>query len=60
VPAAQSSAEIAEVIAHLIDHPCAEVYTNPDVQANQVIRYYSDVAAFEESLINKYLSENYI
>ncbi len=47
---AQTADEVAAVIVDLIDHPRAEVYTNPDFQVEQVKRYYSDVSAFEENL----------
>jgi len=50
LPTAQTAEEVAAVIIDLIDHPRSEVYTNPDIQAEQVKRYYSDVSAFEENL----------
>jgi short-subunit dehydrogenase len=50
VPFAQTPEEVAAAIIQLIDHPQAEIYTNPTVQLEQVKRYYSDVAAFEENM----------
>jgi NAD(P)-dependent dehydrogenase (short-subunit alcohol dehydrogenase family) len=45
----QTAEEVAEAIAGLIEHPLAELYTNP-VSAVMVRRYFEDVGAFEESL----------
>jgi short-subunit dehydrogenase len=50
LPNSQSPAEVAAVMIDLIDHPRAEVYTNPAIQVERVKRYYEDVGAFEESL----------
>jgi short-subunit dehydrogenase len=50
VPFAQTADEVAEVMINLIDNPQPEIYTNPAVQLEQVKRYYSDVAAFEENM----------
>jgi len=50
MPGAQMPEEVADAIIDLIDHPRAEIYTNPDVQMEQVRRYYTDVGAFEEAL----------
>ena len=47
---AQSVEEVAAAIVDLIDHPRAEVYTNPTVQLEMVKRYYEDVGAFEERM----------
>lgn len=44
---AQTPEEVAAVIARLIEHPQAEVFTNP-AQIPIARRYYEDVAAFEE------------
>jgi NAD(P)-dependent dehydrogenase (short-subunit alcohol dehydrogenase family) len=44
----QSAEEVAAVIAALIEHPVAEVYTNP-AQAKIAEQYYHDVGAFEEN-----------
>lgn len=38
---------VAAVIADVIEHPVAEVYTNP-ATAGLAKRYYDDVGAFEE------------
>jgi short-subunit dehydrogenase len=42
----QTAEEVAAIVADLIDHPVAEVYTNP---ASQPVagRYFADVARFE-------------
>jgi short-subunit dehydrogenase len=45
----QSADEVAATIVDLIDHPRAELYTNPG-QAETVARYYADVAAFEQGM----------
>jgi NAD(P)-dependent dehydrogenase (short-subunit alcohol dehydrogenase family) len=45
----QTPEQAAAAIAELIDHPRAEIYTNPG-QAEMVARYFSDVAAFEENM----------
>jgi short-subunit dehydrogenase len=47
---AQTAEEVAAAMVALIDNPVAEIYTNPDVQLEQVKRYYADISAFEESL----------
>jgi len=46
---AQTPEQVASAIVDLIDHPRPEIYTNPG-QAEIVLRYYSDVAAFEENI----------
>ena len=46
----QDPSVVAEAIADCIDHPRAEVYTNPTVQLEMVKRYYEDVGAFEERM----------
>ena len=46
---AQTPEQAAAAIVDLIDHPRAEVYTNPG-QAEMVARYFTDVAAFEENM----------
>jgi len=48
-PPTQTVEQVAEVIARVIDHPVAEVYTNP-VHPPTVKRYFDDVAAFEANL----------
>jgi short-subunit dehydrogenase len=45
-PNVQSAEEVAAQIATLIDHPAAELYTNPS-SADLARRYYEDIAAFE-------------
>jgi short-subunit dehydrogenase len=45
-PPSQTAEEVAAVIAELIEHPVAEVYTNP-ASAEMARRYYQDVGAFE-------------
>jgi NADP-dependent 3-hydroxy acid dehydrogenase YdfG len=46
VAGAQTAEEVAEAIAGVIDHPVAELYTNPNHQA-VALRYFEDVGAFE-------------
>ncbi len=46
---AQTPEQVAAAILDLIDHPKAELYTNP-VAAETAARYYSDVGAFEEGM----------
>ena len=43
----QTSEEVAATMSNLIEHPVAEIYTNPDL-AGPVQKYYQDVAAFEQ------------
>jgi NADP-dependent 3-hydroxy acid dehydrogenase YdfG len=43
----QTAEEVAAAIARLIEHPQAEIFTNP-AQVPIARRYYEDVAAFEE------------
>src|SRR2546426_10660134 len=45
----QSAKEVASQIAALIEHPVAELYTNPS-SAGQVQQYYQDVGRFEENM----------
>lgn len=45
----QTPEQAAAAIVELIDHPRAEIYTNPS-QSETVARYFTDVAAFEESM----------
>jgi len=47
--AAQTADEVAAVIAGVIDHPVAEVYTAPQL-APLARRYFEDVGAFERSM----------
>jgi len=44
--ATQSPHEVATIVADLIDHPAAEVYTNP-ASSSLAKRYFEDVGAFE-------------
>jgi NAD(P)-dependent dehydrogenase (short-subunit alcohol dehydrogenase family) len=46
---AQTPGQTSAAIVELIDHPRAEIYTNPG-QSEMVARYYTDVAAFEENM----------
>ncbi len=45
----QTPEQAAAAIVELIDHPRAEIYTNPG-QAEMVAHYFADVAAFEENM----------
>ena len=47
---AQTPDQAAAAIVDLIDHPRAEIYTNPG-QTEMVARYFTDVAAFEENML---------
>jgi len=47
---AQTVDEVVTSIVDLIDHPRAEIYTNPSKQLEQIKRYYGDVGAFEDEL----------
>ena len=47
--APQSPEQTASAIVDLIDHPQAEIYTNPG-QSEMVARYFADITAFEENL----------
>jgi short-subunit dehydrogenase len=44
---AQSAEEVAAAIAGAIEHPVAEIYTNPQ-HAAVALEYFKDVAAFEQ------------
>jgi short-subunit dehydrogenase len=46
---AQTADDVAAVIAGVIDHPVAEVYTNPQL-APLARRYFEDVGAFERGM----------
>ena len=46
---AQTPQQVAAVIVDLIDHPRAEVYTNPS-SAETAAGYYADISAFEQNL----------
>jgi len=43
----QTAEEVAAAIAAVIEHPAAEVYTNPRQRA-VAVKYFEDVAAFEQ------------
>jgi hypothetical protein len=45
-PYVQSVDAVAEIVAQTIEHPVAEVYTNP-ASAEMARKYYADVQAFE-------------
>lgn len=45
----QTTEEVVEVMAHLIDHPVPEVYTNPRLK-ELVQRYTTDLAGFESQI----------
>jgi NADP-dependent 3-hydroxy acid dehydrogenase YdfG len=47
--APQTPEQAAAAIVELIDHPRAEIYTNPG-QSEMVARYFADVASFEENM----------
>jgi len=47
--AGQTPEEVAATIVDLIDNPRPELYTNSS-QAETVVRYFTDVAAFEEGM----------
>ena len=47
--APQTPEQTAAAIVELIDHPRAEIYTNPG-QSEMVARYFTDVAAFEDNM----------
>ena len=49
IPGAQTASEAAAAIAALIEHPVAEIYTNPANTPELVQRYFADPAAFEAS-----------
>jgi short-subunit dehydrogenase len=44
---AQSAEEVADAIASVIEHPAAEIYTNPRQRAI-ALKYFEDVGAFEQ------------
>ena len=46
----QTADEVAAAIVSLIDEPQAEIYTNP-AQREMVLRYFADVAKFEEGMV---------
>jgi NADP-dependent 3-hydroxy acid dehydrogenase YdfG len=46
----QSPEEVAAAIGELIQHPVAEIYTNP-ASAPMAKRYFEDISTFEEALL---------
>jgi short-subunit dehydrogenase len=52
-PYVQSVEAIAEIVAQTIEHPVAEVYTNP-ASADMARRYFADVAGFEADDRNRW------
>jgi short-subunit dehydrogenase len=46
-PHVQTADQVAEILADVIAHPVAEVYTNP-ASADMARRYFEDVGAFEQ------------
>jgi short-subunit dehydrogenase len=48
-PGVQTAEQVADVIVRTIDHPAAEVYTNP-AHAGVARRYFEDVGLFEAGL----------
>ena len=48
----ESAGEVAERIVSLMEHPFAEIYTNPSF-ADLVQQYYRDVGAFEENMARR-------
>ena len=48
----QSAGQVAIQIASLIDHPVAELYTNPAL-SELTRQYYADVEAFEENMARR-------
>ncbi len=51
----QTSEQVADIIAGVIEHPVAEVYTNPG-SADMARRYFADVEAFETQGANPWAS----
>ena len=45
----QTAEEVADAVAGLVEHPVAELYTNP-ISAPMAKRYFEDVGAFEEGM----------
>jgi len=53
-PHVQSIEDVADVFARVIEHPVAEVYTNPS-SPEMARRYFEDVDAFEKNAENPWL-----
>ena len=49
-PHVQTVEQVADIVAHVIEHPVAEVYTNRVIRDGA--RYFADVRAFESSGAN--------
>ena len=49
---AQSAEEVADAIASVIEHPAAEIYTNPRQRAI-ALKYFEDVGAFERDAASR-------
>jgi len=47
-PYVQTTAQVADIVAAVIENPVAEVYTNP-ASAEMARRYFEDVGAFEQA-----------
>jgi short-subunit dehydrogenase len=47
-PHVQTAAQVADILADVIEHPVAEVYTNPS-SSDMARRYFADVGAFEQA-----------
>ena len=55
----QSANEVATQIASLIEHPVAELYTNP-ASSELARQYYADIGAFEEKMARRRLATNHL
>ena len=56
IPAATESQPVEDAVAAIvqaIDHPVAEIYTNPQHAAPLVARYFQDVGAFERAAASR-------
>jgi short-subunit dehydrogenase len=47
----QTAEEVADTIIEMIDHPCAEMYTNPTIQKPALMDYLNDIDGFETKLL---------
>jgi short-subunit dehydrogenase len=54
-PNVQTTAQVADIVAEVIAHPVAEVYTNA-ASADMARRYFDDAEAFEQSDANPWRS----
>ena len=48
----QTADEVAAAIVRLIEHPVAEIYTNPAL-AQTAVRYFQDGGAFEAQWVRR-------